>query len=313
MRILIAGASGALGRELVPILDAAGHDVIGTTRSASKQAELAALGAHPLILDALDRDAVMRAVTEAKPDVVVHQLTAIAPDADFTKVDKSLAATNVLRTTGLDYLLEAAVAAGARRFVAQSFTGWTNPRTGSLVKTEQDPLDDRPPASAQHTLAAIRHVEEATTGAPGIAGVALRYGMFYGTGNAISPEGSAGQMVLKRRLPIVGNGQGVWSFIHITDAAQATALAIQSDVTGLYNIVDDEPAPVATWLPYLAGVLGAKPPMHVPTWLGRAVGGAGAVNAMTANRGSSNAKAKRDLGWTLRYPSWRDGFATFAR
>jgi nucleoside-diphosphate-sugar epimerase len=311
MRILIAGASGALGKRLVPLLVQAGHEVIGTTRSDVKAPELRRLGARPLTVNALDRDAVRHAVADAKPEVVVHQLTAIAGKADFGNLDRYFAATNELRTTGLDYLLDAAIAAGARRFVAQSFTGWTNPRTGAALKTEQDPLDDQPVAKTTKTLAAIRHVEDTVGRATALEGVALRYGMFYGLGNAISKDGEMATMVRTRKLPIVGSGEGLWSFIHIDDAATATKLAIESDVTGLYNIVDDEPATANQWLPYMARVLGAKPPMRVPAWLVKPFVGEYIVNAMTANRGSSNAKAKRDLGWELAYPSWRTGFRDF--
>jgi 2-alkyl-3-oxoalkanoate reductase len=312
MRILIAGASGALGKRLVPLLVQAGHEVIGTTRSDVRAPQLRRLGAHPLTVNALDRDAVRQAVTDAKPEVVVHQLTAIANKADFGNLDRYFAATNELRTTGLDYLLDAAIAAGARRFVAQSFTGWTNPRTGTASKTEQDPLDDQPATKTTKTLAAIRHVEDTVGRATAIEGVALRYGLFYGPGNAISKDGEMATMVRTRRLPIIGSGEGLWSFIHIDDAATATRLAIESDVTGLYNIVDDEPATANQWLPYMAQVLGAKPPMRVPAWLVKPFVGEYIVNAMIANHGSSNAKAKRDLSWELAHPSWRTGFRDFA-
>lgn len=292
----------------MPLLVQAGHEVIGTTRHDDKGPQLKALGAEPLTLDALDRDAVRSAVTGVRPDVVVHQLTAITGRADFANLDRYFAATNALRTAGLDYLLDAAIAAGARRFVAQSFTGWTNPRTGGAVKTELDPLDDRPVDTARQTLAAIAHVERAVRDATAIEAVALRYGLFYGPGNAISADGEMAALIRARRLPIIGGGQGLWSFIHIDDAAMATKLAIESDVTGIFNIVDDEPAKAADWLPDLARLLGAKPPMRVPAWLVRPLVGPYIVNAMTANRGSSNAKAKRELGWRPAYPSWREGF-----
>lgn len=312
MRILIAGASGALGKCLVPRLAEAGHEVIGTTRSTAKAGALNRLGAQALTLDALDRVAVRKAVGDVKPEVVVHQLTAIADKADFANIDRSFAATNELRTKGLDYLLDAAIAAGAGRFVAQSFTGWPNPRTGGMVKTEDDPLDDQPAVKARQTLSGIRHVERAMLEATAIEGVALRYGLFYGPGTALRPHGEIANTIRGRKLPIVGNGQGLWSFVHIDDAAAATHLAIESEATGVFNVVDDEPAPATEWLPYLAKVLGAKPPMRVPVWLARPLAGEFVINAMTANRGSSNAKAKRILGWRPQYPSWRNGFADLA-
>jgi 2-alkyl-3-oxoalkanoate reductase len=312
MKIFLAGATGVVGKELVPMLVAAGHEVYGTTRSAAKSETLTRLGARPVVVDALDRDAVAEAVAATGPEVVVHQLTAIDGNATFRNLDKDFAATNRLRTEGLDILLDAAVAAGARRFVAQSFTGWPNEHRGSWVKTEVDPLESNPVASNRETLAAIRHVESATTGASGIEGIALRYAYFYGPGNALGPDGPILKMIRARRFPIVGGGTGVWSFLHIHDAATATVAAIESSATGVYNIADNEPAPVNEWLPYLARVVGAKPPMRVPAWLGRLLAGAGIAEQMTVNRGSSNAKARKELGWEPTYPTWREGFATFA-
>jgi nucleoside-diphosphate-sugar epimerase len=308
MKIFLAGASGALGRQLVPALRAAGHDVAGTTRSAAKAAELKASGAEPVVLDALDADAVLHAVTAARPDVVMHQLTAIA-EPDFKNLDASFAATNRLRTEGLDHLLAAAREAGARRFIAQSFTGWPNERTGTAPKTEEDPLDPNPAKNTEQSLAAIRHLESTVSGADGIEGVVLRYGAFYGPGTDLGAGGSMLEMVRKRRLPLVGGGAGVFSLIYIADAAGATVAAVGRGAPGVYNIVDDEPASFATWLPYLADAIGAKPPRRLPAWLVKPMLGEFGINVMTATRGSSNAKAKRELGWTPSYPSWRDGFS----
>jgi nucleoside-diphosphate-sugar epimerase len=288
----------------------AGHHVVGTTRSPQRAAALQAAGAEPVVLDALDRDAVRAAVTAAKPDVVVHQLTALAGPADLRRFDAYFAATNRLRTQGTDNLLAAARAAGAHRFLAQSFTGWPNPRTGSSVKTEQDPLDPNPTRPARRTLAAIAHLESAVTTAGDLQGLVLRYGTLYGPGTALGAGGELLAMVRSRRLPIVGGGTGVWSFVHIDDAAAATLLAIDHGAPGLYNIVDDEPATVATWLPELATAVGAKPPRRLPAWLARPLLGEHGIAVMTTIRGSSNANAKRELGWTLRYPSWRQGFRT---
>lgn len=307
MKIFLAGATGVVGQHLVPALRQAGHEVVGSTRSSAKAAELAAAGAEPVVLDALDRDAVLDAVGAARPDVVIHQLTAITT-TNFKKLDGSFAATNRLRTEALDHLLDAARAAGAKRFIAQSFTGWPNARTGGTVKTEDDPLDSRPARNSEQSLAAIRHVEQATTHADGIEGVALRFGLLYGPGTALGPGGEMLEMTKKRRMPVVGGGAGVFSFIHVVDAAGATVAAVENGRPGIYNIVDDEPAPVATWLPFLAEVLGAKPPQKMPAWLVRPMLGELGVNIMTAGRGSSNAKAKRELDWTLTYPSWRQGF-----
>jgi 2-alkyl-3-oxoalkanoate reductase len=306
MRIFLAGATGALGSRLGPLLVAGGHHVTGTTRSDTKAAGLRAQGVEPATLDALDREAVKDAVAKAQPDVIVHQLTAISGPANLRRFDNFFAATNRLRTEGTDNLLAAAAASNVSRVVAQSFTGWPNERTGGPVKTEDDPLDPNPTAASRQSIAAIRHVEEAVTSAP--SGIVLRYGGFYGPGNALGTGGELLEMVRERKLPVVGSGAGVWSFIHIDDAVDATILAIVGDQTGLFNIVDDEPAPVSTWLPYLADAIGAKPPRHLPAWLVRPLLGEHGVSLMTEIRGSSNAKAKRELGWSPRYASWRDGF-----
>jgi nucleoside-diphosphate-sugar epimerase len=301
MRVFVAGASGAIGTRLVPQLIERGHEVIGTFRSPGNAERVRALGAEAISLDLLDARAVRKAVLETEPEAIVHEATALADMRFSRNLDRSFAPTNRLRTEGTDALLAAAGEAGVRRFVAQSFASMRYAREGGPVKTEDDPLDPTPPAAARETNAAMRHLDQAVTDAGGIA---LRYGGFYG-----APNDGLIKPVRKRQFPIVGNGGGVFSFIHLDDAAAATVLALEHDGAGIYNIVDDEPAPVREWLPVLANVLGAKPPHHVPRWLARLVAGEGAVMMGTESRGASNAKAKRELGWTLRYPSWRQGFA----
>jgi len=308
MKIFIAGATGVVGRQLVPLLVSGGHQVVGTARTAGKAAALVAAGAVPVEVDGLDAAAVRRAVLAARPDVVVHQMTALTDVTSFKNLDAALALTNRLRTEGTDHLLAAARAAGAQRFVAQSFTGWPNARDGGWVKTEEDPLDSHPAPHTMQTLEAIRTLERTVLGATDVAGIALRYGAFYGPGTSLTPGGFVVEAVRKRRFPIVGGGAGVWSFIHIADAAEATRLAIEGGPAGLYNVVDDDPAEVAVWLPELARVIGARPPYRVPAWLGRLAAGEVGVRMMTEQRGSSNAKAKRLLGWQPIYSSWRDGF-----
>jgi 2-alkyl-3-oxoalkanoate reductase len=311
MRVFFAGASGALGSQLVPQLVAAGHEVVGMTRTASKQEGLRALGARPAVADALDPDAVATAVAEAEPEVIVHQLTALSGTMDIRHVDRYFAATNRLRTEGTDHLLAAGRAVGVRRFVAQSYAGWPFARTGGPVKREDDPLDLDPPAALRSSLAAIRHVERAVTGIGWAEGLVLRYGGFYGPGTSVSldPEAAMAKPVRRRQFPLIGNGAGVWSFVHIEDAASATVAAGERGPAGIYHVVDDEPAPVREWLPALAAALGARPPLRLPRWLGRLLAGEAATVMMTEVRGADNAKAKRELGWQLRYPSWRLGFA----
>jgi 2-alkyl-3-oxoalkanoate reductase len=308
MRIFIAGATGALGRRLVPLLVQGGHQVTGMTRTAGKAAGLRAAGAEPVVADALDRGDLLRAVAAARPEVVVHQLTALAGMTSFRKVDQGFALTNRLRTEGTDHLLEAARAAGARRFVAQSFAGWPFARVGGPVKTEDDPLDPDPPAQLRRTLDAIRHLESAVLGTEGIEGVVLRYGGFYGPGTSAGEGGFMLDDLRRGRFPLVGAGTGVWSFVHIDDAATATVAAIERGAPGIYQIVDDDPAPVSEWLPALAAAVGARPPRRVPAWVARLAGGAHGVVLMTEVRGASNAKARRELGWRPAWPSWRQGF-----
>ena len=308
MRIFVAGATGAVGKRLVPLLRANGHAVVGTTRSPGKVGDLRALGAEPVVLDVLDAEAVGGAVAQARPDVVVHQATALSDLGNLRNLDEAFAETNRLRTVGTDNLLAAAQVAGAAKLVAQSFAGWPYAKEGSLVKDEDAPLDPSPPASAEQTMAAIRHLEESVVGAEGLEGIVLRYGGFYGPGTSLFEGGEHVAALRKRAFPIVGSGAGMWSFVHIDDAAAGTLAAIERGRRGLYNIVDDEPVPTSEWLPYLAEVLDAKPPRRVPEWLGRLVAGEQVVSMMTEARGASNAKAKRELGWELGYPTWREGF-----
>jgi nucleoside-diphosphate-sugar epimerase len=310
MKVFVAGASGALGKQLVPILVGQGHEVTGMTHTPEKEDLVRRMGARAVLADALDPEAVAQVVAEAEPEVVIHQLTAIDPGRFGRSIDKMFALTNRLRAEGTDHLLAAARAVGARRFIAQSFAGWPFEPTGGPVKTEEDPLQSSPPKTVSETLAAIKHVEETVTGAEGIEGLALRYGGFYGpdTSVGIDPEGAQVTMVRKRRLPILGDGGGIWSFVHIHDAATATAAAVERGEPGVYNIVDDDPAPAADIVRELAKVLGAKPPRRIPEWLGRLIAGEGTAVMMTEVRGASNAKAKRELGWELLYPSWRLGF-----
>jgi 2-alkyl-3-oxoalkanoate reductase len=305
MRIFLAGATGALGSRLVPQLVAAGHDVTGTTRSSAKADALRAQGAEPVIADGLDRDRIVAAVAAARPDAIVHQLTALAGLGNLRNVDRTFALTNRLRTEGTDNLLAAARAAGVDRFVAQSYAGWPSARTGGPVKTEDDPLDPEPVPSMRATHAAIRHLEAAVSE---FGGIVLRYGGFYGPGTGLSASGEQLDLIRKRRFPVVGDGGGVWSFVHIDDAAAATLAALEHGEPGIYNIVDDEPAPVREWLPALATEAGAKRPRRVPRWLGRLAAGEGVAMMMTESRGASNAKAKRLLGWQPAHPSWRAGF-----
>jgi nucleoside-diphosphate-sugar epimerase len=300
MRVFVTGASGAIGRRLVPQLSEAGHEVIGTYNSPRSADLLRTLGARPLRVDLLDARAVREAVLASEPEAIVHEATALA-DATFGRnFDRTFAATNRLRTVGTDNLLAAAREAGVGRFVAQSNVSFRYAREGGMVKSEDAPLDTQPIAGAAESRAAMNHNDDAVVAAGGIA---LRYGIFYGAAN----DGLV-EPVRKRQFPIVGDGGGYMSWIHLDDAAAATVLALERDVPAVYNVVDDEPAPAREWLPVLAEALGAKPPHRVPVWLARLLAGEPAVVMGTEARGASNAKAKRELGWTLRYPSWRQGF-----
>jgi 2-alkyl-3-oxoalkanoate reductase len=308
MRLFVAGATGALGKQLVPLLVSEGHDVVGMTRSPEKAHSLRDLGAEAAVADGLDAAAVRDAVVKAEPEVVIHEMTALAGAKSFRKFDDEFALANRLRTEGTDHLLAASRAAGARRFVAQSYGNWNYERTGAGPKSEEDPLDPDPPANQRRSLDAIRYLEERVVGADDLEGLALRYGNFYGPGTGFALDGDLAQLVRKRRLPIIGDGAGVWSFIHLDDVATATLLAVERGAAGVYNVVDDEPAPVAVWLPEYAKALSAEPPRHVPVWLGRLASGEVGVSMMTRIRGASNAKARRELTWEPRYRSWREGF-----
>jgi 2-alkyl-3-oxoalkanoate reductase len=300
MRVFIAGASGAIGTRVVPRLVERGHEVVGTYRTPGKDELLRGLGAEPVALDLLDREAVLAAVRAAAPDAILHEATALAGQTFSRNFDRTFAATNRLRTEGTDALLAAAWDAGVRRVVAQSFASYRYARVGGPVKTEDDPLDSEPAASMRRGFAALRHLEEAVAS---INGIVLRYGAFYG-----DPDDGMLEPVRKGRFPIVGDGGGMTSFIHLDDAAAATVLALERGEPGIYNICDDEPAPAREWLPFMARTLGAKPPRRVPALLARIVAGEAAVLVATEGRAASNAKARRELGWELRYPSWREGF-----
>ena len=306
MRVFVAGATGAIGRQLVPLLVEAGHQVTGMTRSRDKVNLLRELGAEPTVADALDAEQVADAVATARPDVIVHQLTSIGP-LDMRHFDRAFALTNRLRTEGTDHLLSAGQAVGVKRFVAQSFFA-AYERTGSRVKSEDEPFGTTAPKEMRQTVAAIKHVEDAVRAATWTDGIVLRYGGFYGPGTSLGPGGEQTEAVRQGKFPLAGNGEGVWSFIHIADAAQATLAAVERGRPGVYNIVDDEPAPVRVWLPELASILGARRPMRVPRFVGRLFAGETGVVMMTELRGASNAKAKRELGWTPSHPSWRQGF-----
>ncbi len=311
MKIFLAGATGAIGKQLLPRLVERGHEVTGMTRSESKRGLVEELGGRAAIADALDPESVAEVVARAEPEVIVHELTSIPQALDMRHFDRDFAQTNRLRIEGTDHLLAAGRAVGARRFVAQSYAAAIYARVGGLVKSEDDPLDPNPPKQARAVADAIRHVESAVTGATWTEGVVLRYGAFYGPGTNFSrgPEGTMVEAIRKRQLPLVGEGGGIWSFIHIEDAAEATVHAIEGRGRGIYNVVDDEPAPAAEWLPVAAEAVEARPPRHFPRWLARMFAGEFATMIMTEGRGASNAKAKRDLSWAPRYASWREGFA----
>jgi 2-alkyl-3-oxoalkanoate reductase len=317
MKIFVAGATGAIGKLLVPQLVARGHEVVGMTRSAAKQDFVRSLGARPVVADALDPDAVAEAVASAEPEVIVHQLTALSGpmsmrDARHPARSAGATMTNRLRTEGTDHLLAAGRAVGARRFVAQSFGAFRFARTGGPVLTETDPLGpDDPPPSLRTVQEGYLYLERAVTSIEWGEGLALRYGGFYGPGTSISdaPDAEMTGPIRKRRLPIIGDGGGVFSYIHVEDAAAATVSAVERGRPGVYYVVDDEPAPMREWLPVLASALDAKPPRRIPRWLARLAAGEAATAMMTEAKGASNEKAKREFGWTPRYASWRQGFA----
>jgi nucleoside-diphosphate-sugar epimerase len=306
MKVFVAGASGAVGRRLVPQLVAAGHEVVATTRSDGKLDALRRLGARAVVVDGLDAAAVGSAVAEAEPEVIVHQMTALATmSSNPRRFDKDFALTNRLRTEGLDHLLAAAKATGVRKVIAQSYIGWNNRRDGGPVKTEADGLDPQPAAAQRKSLAAIEYLERALLDCEGVETVALRYGFLYGPGSSEAVVGP----IRKRQIPLVRSASGIWSWVHVDDAAAAAVAALDRGDHAVYNIVDDDPVPVAQWLPYLAELIGARPPRRAPLWLVWLVGGEVVVRLLTEIRGSSNARAKAELGWQPRWASWRDGFA----
>jgi nucleoside-diphosphate-sugar epimerase len=308
MRVFVAGGTGAVGKFLVPYLIENGYEVVALVRDAQKAKALEDIGAKVALGDAINKEELTAAIKRAEPEVIIHQLTALVGAGNFKKFDEEFALTNRFRTQVTETMLAAARMVGTRRFIAQSFCGWPFARQGGPVKTEGDALDPNPPASFSQTLAAIRYLEETVRRTVDLQALALRYGIFYGPGTSIAKDGSIVEIVRKRRMPIVGDGAGVWSFIHVHDAARATVAAISHGDPGIYNIVDDEPAAVSTWLPALADAVGAKPPYKAPVWLAKLMIGDGGVSMMTKIRGGSNAKAKRDLGWRPIYPSWRRGF-----
>jgi 2-alkyl-3-oxoalkanoate reductase len=309
MRVFVAGATGAVGRPLVLALVAAGHSVVGLTRTAAKADQIRRMGAEPAIADGLDADAIRAIVTAARPDVVIHEMTDLAGTNDLRHFERTFANSNRLRTKGTDILLGAAREAGVKRFIAQSYCGWPYARTGDPIKTEADELDPDPPNQLRSTLEAIEHVEQSVTASATMDGIVLRYGTFYGPDTGMLDHATIEQ-IRHRRVPLIGDGGGWWSFIHVDDAAAATVQAIEHGKAGnIYNIVDDDPAEVSDWLPALAAMLDAKPPFHLPAWIARLVAGDHMVAMMTQVRAGSNEKAKHDLGWQPAYPSWRDGFA----
>jgi nucleoside-diphosphate-sugar epimerase len=301
MRVFVAGGTGVVGRRLVPQLVARRHQVTATTTSPAKLGLLEQLGADAVVMDGLDAVSVDKVVAEARPDAIVHQMTAIAGKPDMKHFDHWFATTNRLRTEGTDHLLAAAEATGVSNFVAQSYASWNGIRNGGWVKTEEDPLDLQKGTAAHAGMEAIRHLEDVVLKA---GGAALRYGWLYGPG----ASDTLVELVRKRQFPLLGGGSGYTSWVHLDDAASATVLAVEQQAEGVFNVVDDEPAPASEWLPYLAACAGAKPPMRVPRWLARPLAGEVAVTIMTEGRGFSNAKARRELGWELLYPSWRKGF-----
>jgi nucleoside-diphosphate-sugar epimerase len=309
MRVFVAGATGAIGRALLPQLLEKGHEVVALCRNAEKAKGPLALGAETVVADPLDREGLIAAIRAARPEAIVHELTALAAAGNFKKFDEEFALTNRFRTEVTDTLLAAARHAGARRFIAQSYCDWPFAREGGPVKTEEDPLDPDPPSAFRRILSAIRYLEDAVRRAGDLEAFALRYGALYGPGTGIAKDGPIVGLLARRRVPIVGDGRGVWSFVHVRDAARATVEALWRGTPGVYNVVDDDPAPVSQWLPYLARAVGAGPPRRIPRWLAKLAIGEGGVMIMTEARGADNAKARRELGWQPAYPSWRQGFA----
>jgi 2-alkyl-3-oxoalkanoate reductase len=308
MRVLIAGAGGVVGTVIVPALVARGHTVMGLVRSQPSAARVESQGAQPAVVDALDADAVRACLQAFRPHAVAHELTALPRSMDLRHFAKVFEPTNRLRTVGLDILLAASRAVGVRRFVAQSFCGWPNERRGGSVKTEEDPLDANPPAQMRSTLDALKYVETTMVSATDVRGCALRYGGFYGPGTIISADGLMVKQVRRRLAPIIGDGGGVWSFLHVNDLAGATVTAIEGETVGIFNVVDDEPAPVAVWLPALADAIGAKAPFRLPASFARLLLPEHLYVMMTDVRGGSNEKFKSAFGWQPQFASWREGF-----
>jgi nucleoside-diphosphate-sugar epimerase len=313
MKLFVAGATGAVGRPLVSALIAAGHSVAGLTRTSTKAEIIRRMGAEPVVADGLDAAAVRAALGSIRPNVVIHQMTDLTGATDLRHFDRVFASSNRLRTQGTDILLTAAREAGTKRFIAQSYCGWPYASVGGAVKTEVDELDPDPPAELRSALKAIRYLEARVTGSSDPEGIVLRYGSFYGPGTGMLDLAMVEQ-IRRRRVPLIGDGAGWWSFVHVDDAAAATVRAIDRGKPGnIYNIVDDDPAEVRAWLPVLAQLLGAKPPFHLPAWIARLVAGKHLVSMMTRARAGSNAKAKAHLDWQPAHPSWRQGFADIAR
>ena len=304
MKVFLAGASGAIGRQLIPRLLQSGHEVVGMTRTPAKAAAIEELGATAVVADALQAEQVAAAVAEAAPDAIIHELTAIGA-LNMRRFDRDFALTNRLRTEGTDHLLSAGRAIGVRRFVAQSFTSWPYAREGSAVKDENAPLDPQPASTMRESLDAIRHLEAAVAGADWTEGIVLRYGFLYGPGTSLARGGEQLEMIRTGKFPVIGGGGGMWSFVHVADAAEATVAALQRGRRGIYNIVDNEPAPVADWLPAVASTLGARKPWRVPRFVGRLAAGEAGVVMMTSTRGASNAKARSELEWEPAHASWR--------
>jgi len=308
VKVFVAGSTGAIGRSLLPLLIEKRHDVVALVRTPARAKDVEALGARAAVADALDPDGLRAAIRRAAPEAVIHELTSLKGVTNFRRFDQTFALTNRFRTRTLDTMLAAARSIGVRRFIAQSYCGWPYAREGSPVKTEDDPLDPAPPASFRESLAAIRYLEDTIRQTRDIQAFALRYGNLYGPGTDISAEGTVADLVSRRKLPLFGSGAGVWSFIHVRDAASATVAAMSRGSPGIYNVVDDEPVPVNVWLPALANALGARPPRRLPAWVGALLLGDGGLSMMTLARGGSNAKSKRDLAWQPSFASWRRGF-----
>jgi 2-alkyl-3-oxoalkanoate reductase len=308
MRVFVAGATGAIGRRLIHKLVQSGHSVAGMTRTAGKAPLLRVLGAEPIIVDALDSDAVAKAIQDVRPEVIVNELTAIPVRLNIRRFEEDFALTNRLRTEGTDNLIAGARDVGIRRFISQSYAAWPYVRQGSKIKIEEDPFDSNPPIALRSTLEALQYLESVTRGMQGVKGIVLRYGAFYGPGTSLSEGGSMVEDLRRRKFPIVGKGTGMWSFIHIDDAAAATAAAVEHGAAGVYNIVDDDPAPVSEWLPALAEAIGAPKPLHLPAFIAKFFVGEQGIMMMTEIRGASNAKAKRNLQWKPQWPTWRGGF-----